>query len=115
MDPSVFDPQTFDLSLVLTAAGVPIAGGIIAALIQILKRVPVFGAWLATENNARFANIVLCAALVVYATAAVGIPLTLVSGFMLFLAWINLVGFTDAAYGVAPDSVKAALGGTTKP
>lgn len=115
MDPSVFDPQTFDLGLILTAAGVPVAAGVIAAFIQVLKRIPFIGAALSTQNGARTANIGLCAVIVGWAAAATHVELTLVSGFMLFLAWLNLVGFTDKAYEIAPDGVKEAIGGTTKP
>ena len=110
MDPSVFDPQQFDLGLILTAAGVPIAGAIQATLIQILKRVPAFGPWLDSGKEAAL-NIVLSAALVAYAAAAIAVPLTLVSGFMLFLAWINLAAFTSVAHNVTPDSVNKTLGG----
>jgi len=112
MDPGVFDPQKFDLALVLTAAGVPIAAAVIASLIQILKRVPFVTNVVSTTEGARSVNLILCAGLIAYAAAAIGVQLTLVSGFMLFLAWINLVGFTDKAYVIAPDSVKAALGGS---
>lgn len=115
MDSTVFDPQTFDLGLILTAAGVPVAAGVLAAFIQILKRLPFIGPALSTAGGARTANVGLCAVLVVYAAAAINVQLTLVSGFMLFLAWVNLVGFTDKAYEIAPDDVKTALGGTTKP
>lgn len=111
MDGSVFDPQTFDLGIVLTAAGIPIAGGIIAALIQVLKRVPFVSGVVSTTTGARSVNVLLCALLVAYAAVAIAVPLTPVSGFMLILAWVNLVGFTDKAYDVAPEGVKTALGG----
>lgn len=111
MDPSIFDPQGFDLGIVLTAAGVPVAAAVIAALIQTLKRVPLLGDWLAANNNARFANLLLCAVLIAYAAAAINVQLTLVSGFLLLLAWLNLAGFTDKAYAIAPDTLKATLAG----
>jgi hypothetical protein len=110
MDPSVFDPQTFDLGIILTAAGIPVVAGIQAALIQLLKRVPAFGPWLESGKEAAL-NIVLSAVIVAYAAAAIKVELGLVSGFMLFLAWVNLAGFTSKAYDVAPTGVKDALGG----
>jgi hypothetical protein len=113
MDGSVFDPQTFDLGIILTAAGIPIAAGIIAAFIQLMKRVPAFGPWLDSGKEAAL-NIVLSAALVAYAAAAIAVPINLVSGFMLFLAWVNLAGFASKVYDVAPDNVKSAIGGTAK-
>ena len=112
MDPSTFDPQTFDLGLVLTAAGIPIAAAIIAAFIQILKRVPGIGPIL-DAGRETFLAIVLSGVLIGYAAAAISVPLNLTSGFMLFLAWVNLAGLTGKAYDVAPTGLRTALGGTS--
>jgi hypothetical protein len=108
------DPQTFDATLILTAAGIPVAAAIVASVIQILKRLPTVGPLAIGPffaNHARTANLVICGGLIAYAAAVVGGDLTLVSGGMLFLAWLNLVGFTDRAYEAAPDAVKTVLGG----
>jgi len=111
LDPSVFDPQGFDLGIVLTAAGIPVAAGILFAFLQILKRVPFLGVWLMVGENARLANIVLSAVLIGYAAFAIGVVLTPVSAFLLFLAWVNLAGFTEKAYESAPTNLKTSLGG----
>jgi len=106
--PSTFDPQTFDIGIVLTAAGVPVASGIIAAFVQVLKGLPGIGAIIEAGNETPLVTI-LAGILVIYAYAAIGVPLTLTSGFLAFLAWINLVGFAGKAYDVAPDGLKSAL------
>ncbi|HET7030358.1 MAG TPA: hypothetical protein VFI34_07590 [Candidatus Limnocylindrales bacterium] len=112
MDPTTFDPQTFDLGIVLTAAGVPIAAAIIASVIQLAKRIPVAGPALDNGREAVLA-MVLAAALVALAFSSVGVPVTIVSLFGAFLAWVNLATFATKAYDVAPDALKSVLGGTT--
>jgi hypothetical protein len=111
MDPSTFDPTTFDLGIILTAAGAVVAAGIVAAVIQLAERIPVFGKWLDAERES-FAAVLLSGVLVAYAFAATAVPLTLVSGFMAFLAWINIAGLASKAYDVAPAGLKTALGGS---
>jgi hypothetical protein len=114
VDPTTFDPQTFDLGIVLTAAGVPIAAAIIASVIQLAKRIPVAGPALDAGKEA-IAAMVLAAVLVALAFSSVGVPLTIISVFGAFLAWVNLATFATKAYDVAPDALKSALGGTTGP
>ena len=111
MDPSAFDPQTFDIGIILTAAGAVVASGIIAAVIQLLKRVPVFGDWLDAKHES-FIAVVLSAILVGYTFAAISVPVSLVSLFMAFLAFINIAGLAAKAYDVAPATLKTALGGS---
>src|SRR4029077_4014713 len=89
VDPTTFDPQTFDLGIVLTAAGVPIAAAIIASVIQLAKRIPVAGPALDAGKEA-IAAMVLAAGLIALAFGSVGVPITIVSVFGAFLAWVNL-------------------------
>lgn len=110
MDPSTFDPQTLDLGLVLTAAGVPIFAAIIAAVIQLCKRIPVAGPRLDNGAEAVLA-MVFAAALVGLGYSSLAVPISIVSLFGAFLAWVNLATFATKAYDVAPDSLKSALGG----
>lgn len=110
MDPSTFDPQQFDLGIVLTAAGATVAAGIIAAVIQLLKRVPSLGDALDAGREA-FLAVILSALLVAYAFAAIAVPVSLTSLFMAFLAFLNIAGLAGKAYDVAPATVKRALGG----
>lgn len=111
MSSGIFDPQALDLGLVLTAAGVPIFAAIIAAVIQLCKRIPVAGPRLDNGIEAVLA-MVLAAALVGLGFSSLAVPVTIISLFGAFLAWVNLATFATKAYDVAPDSLKAALGGT---
>lgn len=104
MDP--FDPSGSGqiLAVVLTAAGVPVAGAIIAAITQALKSVPGLGT--VVSANPTVTAMVISAALIAYAVVAVAVPIDLVSLFGLFLAWLAINGFSKATYdtvsGTAP-------------
>ena len=96
MDP--FDPSGSGqiLAAVLTAAGVPIAGAILAAITQALKAIPGLGSIVSSQPVVT--NMILSAGLVAYATAALAIPIDAVSGFGLVLAWLAINGFSKATY-----------------
>lgn len=110
LDPSVIDPQAFDLRILFTAGGSIVGAGIIAAVIQVLKRVPTFGSWLDADHEA-FVAVVLAAILIVAAFAALNPAITAVSLAMAFLAWVNLAAAATKAYDVSPAGVKKALAG----
>lgn len=99
MDP--FDPSGSGtiLAAVLTAAGVPIAGAIIAAVIQAAKSVPGVGALVTAQPVA--ASMVVSAGLIVYAAVATHVTFDMVSVFGLALAWLALNGFSKATYDTA--------------
>jgi hypothetical protein len=99
----VIDPQSIDFAILLTAGGIPIAGAIVASIIQIAKRIP----WV--NGHESVVSIVIAAGLIVIAFNTTGATLDVKTGFMTFLAWVNLAGFTSAAYDKAPEGVKAAL------
>jgi hypothetical protein len=100
----VVDPQSIDFALLLTAAGIPVAGAIVASVIQVAKRLP------GVEGHESVISIIFAAVLIAIAFSTTGAALTVTSAFMAFLAWVNLAGFTSAAYDKAPDSLKSALG-----
>lgn len=99
-----FDPSGSGqiLAAVLTAAGVPIAGAIIAAITQALKAIPGLGPIVTAQPIVTV--MVISAALIAYAVAALAVPLGLVSIFGLFLAWLAINGFSKATYdsGIVP-------------
>lgn len=99
-----FDPSGSGqiLAAVLTAAGVPIAGAIIAAVTQALKSIPGLGP--IVSANPVVTVMLISAALIAYAVAALAVTLDLVSIFGLFLAWLAINGFSKATY----DTAKAA-------
>lgn len=111
MDPTTFDPQSFQLAIILTAAGATIAASIIAAVIQMLKRLGNLGVLLDAGRESTLA-IILSALLVAYAFAATAVPISLVSLFMAFLAFVNIAGLAGKAYDFAPVGLRQALGGT---
>jgi hypothetical protein len=96
MDP--FDPSGSGqiLAAVLTAAGVPIAGAILAAITQALKAIPGLGPLVDAQPVVTV--MIISAALIAYAVAAVGVSVNPVSGFGLFLAWLAINGFSKATY-----------------
>jgi hypothetical protein len=110
MTPTPFDPQTVDIALVLTAAGVPIFAAVIAAVIQLMKRIPVVGPALDNGKEAVLA-MVFAAVVVALGFESADVPIGIVSLFGAFLAWVNLATFATKAYDVAPDSIKEALAG----
>lgn len=107
----VVDPSTFDLSILLTAGGIPIASAIISSLIELAKRLP------GVEGRESVISMILDAILIAYAFVAVGAPLTLVSAFLTFMAWLNLAGTTSAFYDkvLKPSGLNKALNGGNVP
>lgn len=102
--------MTLDLALVLTAAGATLSAALIAAIVQIVKRVPAFGAWLDAGREPAVV-LVLSLTLVVYAGVATIEVWTLEAGFSLMLAWVGIAGLATKAYDVAPERLRSALGG----
>jgi hypothetical protein len=96
MDP--FDPSGSGqiLAVVLTAAGVPVAGAIIAAITQALKSVPGLGGVVSAQPVVTV--MIISAALIGYAVTALAVVLDAVSLFGLFLAWLAINGFSKATY-----------------
>jgi hypothetical protein len=93
-----FDPSGSGqiLAAVLTAAGVPIAGAIIAAVTQALKSIPGLGP--IVDANPTVTTMLISLGLIAYAVTALAVPLDLVSIFGLFLAWLAINGFAKASY-----------------
>jgi len=102
--------DTFDLALILTAAGATVSAALIAAVTQIAKRVPAFGTWLDAGKEATFA-LLLSFLLVGYAFVATTPTPDLFNGFAAFLAWVGVAGLATKAYDVAPAGLKTTLGG----
>jgi hypothetical protein len=99
------------LDLVLTAAGATVAAGLIATVVQILKRLPSLGIWL-DQNREPWFVILLTIVLVGYAYFATTTNTTDLGGlFAAFLAWVNIAGLATKAHDVAPESLRRALGG----
>jgi len=92
-----FDPsgsgQT--LALILTAAGVPVAGAIIAAITQALKAVPL------VAQHPVATTAVISALLIGYAAVALAVPIDMISVFGLLLSWLAINGFSKATYDTA--------------
>lgn len=101
------DPATIDFAILLTAGGIPIAGAIVSSILEVAKRLP-----LVPGNESAF-SMIIDAVLIVIAFITTGAELNLVSGFMTFMAWINLAGFTSAFYDKAlkPSGAAEALSG----
>lgn len=104
--------EQFPLEIILTMAGGTVAAGLIASVVQILKRVPAFGAWLDAGREPLFV-LLLAAVLVVYAAIAT-IPVWLpATPFAVFLAWVGIAGLATKVYDVTPPAVREALGGVS--
>lgn len=102
MPPDV-DPNALTLGLILTAAGVVPAAALITALVSLLTNFPF------VKGHERQAAFVLSAVLVIYAYWALPVPLTGISGFAGFLAWLAIAKGATAVY----DEVKAKPGSIT--
>lgn len=88
MPPS--DTSTFDLALVLTAAGATVAAALITGLIEIIKKLPGVGPALDAGNEPAVAFI-FSALLVVVAYVATAAGVYNVQGaFAAFLAWYGI-------------------------
>lgn len=98
------------LAIILTMAGGTIAAGIIASLVQVLKRVPRFGAWL-DANNEPGVVLLFSFAITLYAALGTITVWTPEQGFAVFLAWLGIAGLATKAYDVAPQAAKTMLGG----
>lgn len=99
------------LDLILTAAGASVAAGLIATILQALKRLPGLGPWL-DENREPWAVLIVSVVLVAYAyiatTSTPGDPVAL---FAAFLAWVNIAALTSKAHDLAPEPLRRAIGG----
>jgi hypothetical protein len=98
--PTDVDPNALTLSLILTAAGVVPAAALITAVVSLLTNFPF------VVGHERQAAFLLSLILVVYAYWALPVPLTGVSGFAGFLAWLAIAKGSTAVY----DEVKAKPG-----
>lgn len=108
MPPDV-DPTNFQLALILTAAGATVAATLIASVIEILKRLPGFGAWLDAGREAG-AAVLLSAVLVGYAYLTTTPVPDAASGFAAFLAFVGIAGLAGRAYDVTA-TIKASASG----
>jgi len=106
----VVDPQTIDFALLLTAGGIPIAGAIVSSILEVAKRLPL------VPGHESVFSMIVDAVLIAIAFNQTGAQLTVASGFLTFMAWVNLAGFTSAFYDKAlkPSGVAASLSGTSK-
>jgi hypothetical protein len=99
------------LDVILTAAGASVSAGLIATLLQVLKRLPGLGPWL-DANREPWAVLIVSIVLVAYAyLATTSNPAEPVALFAAFLAWINIAALTSKAHDVAPEPLRRALGG----
>lgn len=111
MPGSGFDPNTFQLAMVLTAAGAVVASALIAALILILKRVPGLGAAIDNDKE-NFTAVVLTAVLVIFAAAGSNQTPNAGSFFADFLAFVNIATLSAGGQGaLAQTSAGKALSG----
>lgn len=101
------DPQTIDFAVLLTAGGIPIAAAIVSSILEVAKRLPL------VPGHESVFSMIIDAVLIVIAFKVSNAELTLTSGVMTFLAWINLAGFTSAFYDKAlkPSGAAGALSG----
>jgi len=97
----------FDLSMVLTAAGMTASAALIASFIEIAKHTAFFGAWLDAQRESSVA-VILAALLVGYAAFATHQVIDPGSVFADFLVWIGLAKLTAAAYDSGSNAVTAA-------
>jgi hypothetical protein len=97
--PSGTDINSLTLALVLTGAGVTVSAALIAAVIEILKRVGPLGTWIDAKREPGVA-VVLSAALVGYAylTTSTVDPIT---AFGAFLAFVGIAGLASKTHDVA--------------
>lgn len=108
MPPDV-DPTAFQLALILTAAGATVAATVIAAVIELAKKIPVVGPWIDAKREPGIA-VLLSFGLVVYAYLATTPTVDPINGFAAFLAFIGVAGLATKSYDVAV-SVKASMTG----
>lgn len=107
--PPDIDPTAFQLSLILTAAGATVAATLIAAVIELAKKLPVIGPWVDAKREPGIA-VLLSFGLVIYAYFATTPNVNPVNGFAAFLAFIGVAGLATKSYDVAV-SVKASVTG----
>jgi hypothetical protein len=104
------DPQTAHAILegVFTLSGATVIATIIATFIQYgLKPIPVLGLGPWVDLHEQITSLALWAVIVVYAVAALGLPIDLVSAFGYFLAWLGGAKLSGAAYDTAKTVVTA--------
>ena len=103
------DPQmaTAILEGVFTLAGATLIATLIAAIIQYaLKPLGPLGKWV--DAHEQITSLALWAVIVIYAVAALALPLDLIAIFGYFLAWLGGAKLSGAAYDTAKD-VQATL------
>jgi hypothetical protein len=98
--PELPDPATFNLAIVLTLAGGVVSAGIIAGIIEVLKKVPGIGPWIDAKREPAVA-FGLSFVLVAYAYAVTTTAPDFLNGFGAFLAWLALARLAMASYDVA--------------
>jgi hypothetical protein len=107
--PTDVDPA-IQLQTILTAAGATIAAALIAAFIQLAKRIPVLGPWIDDAHEPGVA-VLLAAGLTAYAYFVTTPAIDAFNGFAAFVAFLGIAGLATKAYDVAPHSFKTVLGG----
>lgn len=107
--PAEIDPASFQLALLLTAAGATVGATIIASIIEAAKRIPRFGAWLDAGNETTVATL-LAFGLTLFAYVSTTPPADIdaASGFAAFLAFLGIAGLAGRAYE-AGATVRASL------
>lgn len=105
--PPDIDPNQVQLALILTAAGATVAATIIAAVIELAKKIPVIGPWVDAKREPGIAVLLSfgLTALAYFGTAKV---IDIASGFAAFLAFLAIAGLATKAYDVSA-TVKASV------
>lgn len=93
-------PQTFDLTLVLTAAGATVSAALIASILEALKKLPVIGPFIDDKREPGF-GVLLSALLVAYTVAALSLPVDLVSLFGYFVAFLGIAALASKTHDIA--------------
>ncbi len=93
-------PANFDLAIVLTAAGATISAGLIASVIEVLKKVPVIGPIIDAKREPG-AGVILSAGLVAYTVYALALPVDAVSLFGYFFAFLGIAALASKSHDLA--------------
>ena len=93
-------PASFDLTLVLTAAGATISAALIASVLEVAKKVPVIGPWIDAKREPG-AGVVLSAGLVAYTVYALALPVDPVSLFGYFFAFLGIAALASKSHDLA--------------
>lgn len=94
------DPANFDPAILLTMAGGTIAAGIVASIIEALKRLPGVGAWIDAKREPGAATLVSFA-VVAYAYFVTTDKPDPVSAFGAFVAALGVSALASKAHDVA--------------